>query len=757
VGSVPIHPGMVEPLSAGVRDLYADAEARLLGIVARQLAAGLEAPGWAANKLRAIQALRRAAQGVVEALDTAMELEVWDVVAEAYNIGSRAGLVELGALADDDARLVAELTPNTRSVDRLALETVDLVRATHRGILRGVEDGYRQVVSEVAATPLLGIDTRRQATQRSMERFSDRGFRTFVDRAGRAWQMTSYAEMAVRTATGRAAVEAHGDRLRDAGLKLVVVSDAPHECPLCRPFEGEVLALDGPPGARTVEVEHAIEDGRMVAVRIAGSVDEARREGFQHPNCRHSLSAYLPGVTVAPVEASRDPEGYEASQQQRYIERGIRRWKNRSAAAITPEAKRAADAKVREWQARMREHMAEHPELIRRRERERIGAGNLPSTAPPPPSDATQAARVRAGDDLALREMSDEQLAAAATRPDALDARDLDRIAGEADRRDEQELLDRIRPAGTLADDLTPFSDDELARAFPSLTDDELLRVAAEMDRRDIDAGMPGARRDLIGLSEQQLAARAREHARRGDEAELDAIAAEADRRQLLAAVFPGGQLAPDLSELGDDVLGWAIRYASAADGERIAAEIDRRYPPAPSTPSPPPPGGAPGAPTVEGQLADRAAIDEQLAPLSDPDGWAHYALDDGDRFAGMTAAERWIAQREEEQQAARGAYTREQIREMYREHIYRQYLEAEDELRGVLLNRRAEAAGVDPQSLFTGPAHIAYARASEELIRWWQNHPRTTLAEYTEQVTGQRSTAGETARQSRNTQQDRL
>ncbi|MFJ9817753.1 phage minor capsid protein [Streptomyces sp. NPDC101151] len=47
------------------------------------------------------------------------------------------------------------------------------------------------------------MDTRRQATQRAMERCADLGLRTFVDRSGRTWQMTSCAEMAVRTATGR--------------------------------------------------------------------------------------------------------------------------------------------------------------------------------------------------------------------------------------------------------------------------------------------------------------------------------------------------------------------------------------------------------------------------------------------------------------------------------------------------------------------------------------------------------------------------
>ncbi|MER7145991.1 phage minor capsid protein [Streptomyces xanthochromogenes] len=369
---------MVEDLSTGVRDLYADAEQRLLGIVARQLADGYDAPGWATAKLRDVQALRRGAQGVVDALGSAVRLDVFDAVAEAYNVGARAGLAELGALHDDDLRRIAESTPNTRAVDRLAAETIELVTQTHRGILRGVEDGYRQVIAEVSATPLLGVDTRRQATQRAMEQFSDRGLRTFVDRSGRAWQMTSYAEMATRTATGRAAVEGHGDRLRAAGLDLVIVSNAPHECPLCKPFEGRVLSLDGPDGSRTVEVEHATVDDELVRVDILGSVDEARRRGFQHPNCRHSLSAYLPGVTRAPVEHSEDPNGYKASQRQRAIERGIRKWKNRAASAVTPEGKRAAETRVRQWQAKQREHLRQHPELIRRREREQPGAGNLP-------------------------------------------------------------------------------------------------------------------------------------------------------------------------------------------------------------------------------------------------------------------------------------------------------------------------------------------------------------------------------------------
>src|SRR4051794_29101592 len=226
---------MVEDLADTTRDLYAAAEERLLGIITRQLADGLDAPGWVERKLAAVQAVRRAAQGVVDELGKAVSLDVFDAVAEAYNTGHRAAVAELGALSDESRRLVDDVTPNAQAVDRLAQETVDRLTSTHRSILRAVDDQYRTVVAEVTATPLLGTGTRREATQDAMRRFADRGIASFTDRAGRRWQLTSYAEMAVRTSVGRAATEAHTRTLAEAGVDLVIVSDSPRECPLCRP------------------------------------------------------------------------------------------------------------------------------------------------------------------------------------------------------------------------------------------------------------------------------------------------------------------------------------------------------------------------------------------------------------------------------------------------------------------------------------------------------------------------------------------
>ncbi|MBP0456244.1 phage capsid protein [Streptomyces bomunensis] len=730
---------MVEPLAERTRDLYAAAEQRLLGIIARQLADGLDAPGWAERKLAAIQPLRRASQAVVDELGKTVTTEVHDAVADAYNTGHRAAVAELGALPDSARALVDDTTPNAQAADRLAEQAVNVVTSTHSAILRTVVDKFRQVVAEVTATPLLGIGTRRQATQDAMRRFADQGITSFRDKAGRRWQLTSYAEMAVRTSVARAATEAHARTLTDAGVDLVVVSNAPRECPLCRPWEGRVLTLTGPAGARTFEVEHATDDGRMIPVRVAGSLDEARLAGLQHPNCRHSTSAYTPGITRI-EQAKPDPVGYEAGQRQRAIERNIRKYKRRSAAAVDPAARKAANAKVRQWQKAQRDHLAAHPDLRRNPAREQPGASNLPAPRREATPEQVEQARVWSGDAQSVREMSDDQLAAALRTP--LDDRARARIEGEADRRDLAQLLDRAAPGGHLTDDLATLSDSELGRVLGHVDDHDALRIAAELDRRDLAARLPGVRGDLVGLSDDELAARVRHAITHGLD-DVPELAAEANRRDMLARLFPGGQLAVDLTAASEDELAWCMQYADGDEMARIGAELDRREPVDMPTP-------ASSGDTVDDLLADRDALAEAMQPAPDPEGWG--ALADDEQFAAEAAR---LARTEGEEPEER-RITRAEARALYDEYVYRQYLAAEDDLRGVLLNKKAQTAGHDPVSLFSGPARIAHARASDELKEWWQEHGRMTQAEFIEKATGREQRWAAGARKNESDQQNK-
>lgn len=70
-------------------------------------------------------------------------------------------------------------------------------------------------------------------------------------------------------------------------------------------------------------------------------------------------------------------------------------------------------------------------------------------------------------------------------------------------------------------------------------------------------------------------------------------------------------------------------------------------------------------------------------------------------------------------------------LRSEYEDVAHAQFLAAEAATRGNLLNRKGRMAGVDPQSLFSGPERRAHAYASEELLKFWDRHPRVTVTQY--------------------------
>jgi hypothetical protein len=226
------------------------------------------------------------------------------------------------------------------------------VIATHPLILRTTMDGYRSVIAETADQVLLGAQTRRQAAQAALTRFAARGITGFIDKAGKHWTLESYTEMAMRTSTGHAAVQGYSDRLAADGLDLVIVSDAPRECPLCRPHEGKVYSLTGAGGYPSLE--------------------SARSEGLFHPGCRHSVSLYQEGIT-RPMGDVADPEGYEATTKLRYLERKVRESKRMEAAAMDDAARLKAMRRKRSYQAKIREHVST-TSAKRQPHRERLGA-----------------------------------------------------------------------------------------------------------------------------------------------------------------------------------------------------------------------------------------------------------------------------------------------------------------------------------------------------------------------------------------------
>lgn len=152
-------------------------------------------------------------------------------------------------------------------------------------------------------------------------------------------------------------------------------------------------------------------------------------------------------MTRLPAGPTRDPEGDQARQRQRDIERHIRKWKARETGALTDPARKQARRKVRAWQAALRQHLDEHPDLKRLRYREQLGAGQTPV------GDTVAAGDLEPRQERPISEWSDDELTLGMQA--AIEAEDFDRFeAIEAEstkreetqrRRDERRRRDRER------------------------------------------------------------------------------------------------------------------------------------------------------------------------------------------------------------------------------------------------------------------------------------------------------------------------
>lgn len=320
-----------------IRQAYAEAEQIVISKLAKKLAGGIDDFGWAEKKLAEIRAFRKSIGDTVADLK-ALNPMIEQMVEDAAQGGAKDAITQLKRANLMDIEGNVQYT-SKGAIRELVKETVNAVESTHTRILRSTEDAYRQVIADTTRQTAIGSQTYREAAQAALNRFADMGITGFIDSAGRAWNLTSYVEMATRTATANAYRTAHTEKLLANGKDLVIVSDSPEECELCRPWEGKVLSLIGD-------------------TKGYPTVDYARGEGLYHAACTHRNFLYTPGLT-RPMENTENPGGYEERQEQRHNERMIRRWKNRQATAITDKEKRIAEKKLTEWKARQKAFIKE--------------------------------------------------------------------------------------------------------------------------------------------------------------------------------------------------------------------------------------------------------------------------------------------------------------------------------------------------------------------------------------------------------------
>jgi hypothetical protein len=328
--------GIVAASASTLLGLYLTAEAKLVGKFAALVAK------YGAGDLLLI-AMRKTAQQTVAELGVDTPPVVGRIIAEAINA----------------AWFDAAATHQQNSAAALTADLNSKLSNLRQRITRFADDAYRAATSEASILQTLGNVTPADAQSQAWNTLMRKGISGFTDDRGRVWTLSSYVEMAVRTSVQRAYNASHLARMLDLGIDLFSVNDDGTPCPLCAPWEHQILSV-------------------LPDFRASATIEEATAAGLFHPNCRHVLVAYFPGVSTLPpprVWTPEDQQRYDESQYQRGLERKIRVAKRELEAAFTPEMKTAAQKRLSRAQKDMRDFI-DRTGLLRRPRREQLNLGN---------------------------------------------------------------------------------------------------------------------------------------------------------------------------------------------------------------------------------------------------------------------------------------------------------------------------------------------------------------------------------------------
>ena len=346
-----------EALVNDILAIYSDAEDKMLKAVAKRVAKGIKKEGWNETKLKDTQLLKQEIEKILGDTEKLSSSKISTGIIEAY----QAGKMEVDGDKTTHKTVLDELdVPMNLKMQVLA--TNNLLSNASFQVLRKSNDAYQKVMAHATTGLLAGTDTRIQATQKMLNEFASKGITTFVDKAGRNWDLASYSEMAVRTVTHNAARQGHFDRQIEVGEDLVKVSRIGTTCPICQRWQGVVLSISG-----NHPKYHSIE--------------EAKSSGLFHPNCKHIYNMYIEDLD-GPGKVEPDPYNpntpsskmYEQTQKQRANERNIRYWKKRKALAITPEEEAKCNEHIKKWQYKNLIHCSKHG-LRRQYAREGVMSG----------------------------------------------------------------------------------------------------------------------------------------------------------------------------------------------------------------------------------------------------------------------------------------------------------------------------------------------------------------------------------------------
>lgn len=160
-------------------------------------------------------------------------------------------------------------------IDDTRMHFLEAMNGVYRSSVDIVSTTAKKLITEKLSTGLIKGEALKTVKREVIGILEERGIEALKDRAGKAWTLDRYSEMLVRTKYVDARNTGLANQILKNGYDLVQVSYHPGSCTLCDPWQNKILSISGKTeGYPTLE--------------------QARKEGLFHPNCRHAINLLSP-------------------------------------------------------------------------------------------------------------------------------------------------------------------------------------------------------------------------------------------------------------------------------------------------------------------------------------------------------------------------------------------------------------------------------------------------------------------------------
>ena len=333
---------------------------------------------WQAIKLQNLQKFRRENRQIMQEYSDKIDADTRQLMTEQFREGEQEAEAVAGAEPAASVPDVHFFGVNAPKMERLMQDVVQVEQIAETAALRTMDDVYRRTVNRAQLAMAAGETTLTKAIDMAVREFLEKGLNSIVYRDGRHVDIADYVRMVLRTTSTRAQLQGKSKRFAELGYDTVLISQYGGCSETCEPWQGRAYIDD------VFTIWNGEINGGSGKSRYCGKwfplLSSAIRGGLFHPNCRHTMSLYIDGVTKIPppIPAEQIRKQRELEQKQRVMERKIRKLKRLEAGTQDPQAIKEYGRKLKQAQQEMKAFVDENHDVLRRDyEREKYYGGGV--------------------------------------------------------------------------------------------------------------------------------------------------------------------------------------------------------------------------------------------------------------------------------------------------------------------------------------------------------------------------------------------